>query len=685
MILKLRTHGSHSHIAIIKEDGFAKVTTEKNHEHELFLGEYGWEVEEADGHTHELDPYELDPQKVPDEEDERKVSEVIQFHKQAQEYDFQNKKNAEQSERFYCIDQWEGSDRKILEASDRAPLTIPISKAKMDVLCGTQRQNRTDIKCYPREGGDTRIGEILDICIKTVLDQNNWNQKESKIFRSSAAFGRGLCSVNYSRNKTIEGDIVIDEHPWRDVSFGPHEKEDLSDCEYMLVKKVISKTKVIQMWGEEKAKDVSPDYLSDRTDPDEVLHRVFGHQYSVSENKITVDSSNGSITLVDDFKKEYLALELWRKVYRKVYKITDDLMNEIGSINKSDKTKIESLGFKVWELDEQDIRITRTVGMKLMSDEIDDTLPRFDGQVNFAIVCAYGNKIGNKWWGKIYEVIDSQKELNKRSSQRIDLLNRASLFFWYYSDDTFDEIQERQFKEHASSPGAVIKGENYDQPPRAIQGPNVPEAVFKSELEAMKQMDIVMNISPEMQGFGGNDISGKAIQEKRKSNLVGNEHYFDNLDTMKIEVAKQTIGYMSKYWTPERFLRIIRAKQNSNPEFQVPYNPEDEEAIRTILSESSNILKYDIKAELSPQSPTTRSANFAIWSEINARTGGQIPLEFLLEISDLPEKRKFKAIIEGKKQAEAESENKKYEAQKYQSDMAAMSKMQTGGNQGAVP
>ena len=46
---------------------------------------------------------------------------------------------------------------------------------------------------------------------------------------------------------------------------------------------------------------------------------------------------------------------------------------------------------------------------------------------------------------------------------------------------------------------------------------------------------------------------------------------------------------------------------------------------------------------------------------------------------------KFKAIIEGKKEAEAASENKKYEAQKYQSDMAAMSKMQTGGNQGAVP
>lgn len=202
----------------------------------------------------------------------------------------------------------------------------------------------------------------------------------------------------------------------------------------------------------------------------------------------------------------------------------------------------------------------------------------------------------------------------------------------------------------------------------------------------MDSINRIMGINPEMQGFGGSDISGKAIIEKRRSGLVANEYLFDHMNMAKKALARRIVSYIQEVYDTDRIIRLLRNQQaqgNVNDQGVMMELQQDEMAIRTLLDEA-DLTKYDVVVEQSPYSPTVRSANFAVWLEA-AKQGMQIPPDFLIELSDLPDKNKYLQLIRGAQQQAAETEKGKQETEIKKTLIAAQSKQGGGTGQGLQP
>jgi len=83
----------------------------------------------------------------------------------------------------------------------------------------------------------------------------------------------------------------------------------------------------------------------------------------------------------------------------------------------------------------------------------------------------------------------------------------------------------------------------------------------------------------------------------------------------------------------------------------------------------SDLTKYDVVVDESPFNATMREANFVTWATI-ANNRPEIPIEFLLELSDLPKKDKLLAMITQRQQAEMAVEQGKQQTELQKTAMA---------------
>ena len=173
--------------------------------------------------------------------------------------------------------------------------------------------------------------------------------------------------------------------------------------------------------------------------------------------------------------------------------------------------------------------------------------------------------------------------------------------------------------------------------------------------------------------------------ERKRQALIGNEFLFDNLDAVKRKLGRILVALIQKHYTPERIMRIVENQNKRQPVSLggQPLESVDKEEVLSLLTES-DLTKYDIVVSQSPFSASMREANFAIWIEL-AKTRPEIPLDWLIELSDLPDKEKFKAILQEQMEAARAQEDKKYQTELAKTAMAKGLPMGGGGGGGGMP
>ncbi|GAF95621.1 unnamed protein product, partial [marine sediment metagenome] len=248
------------------EEGALEVPEEEEEEPTLELGDV--KVGEANGHTHKLRdlPEPKEPDKKPDNE---LAAEVVRQFREIHEYERASYEMALKAEGFYSgDDQWDKTIKNKLEGESRAALTINEIEPKMDLLSGYQRQNRMDIRYLPVEGSDARWADILNIVVKNIMTQNEFESEESEIFDDELIVGRGNINIDVDYDSNLDGDIIVERFPWQDVRYGPHEKKNLKDLEILTKDKWYSRSKVEQMWPE-KAERIDELFAVDEASPDQ--------------------------------------------------------------------------------------------------------------------------------------------------------------------------------------------------------------------------------------------------------------------------------------------------------------------------------------------------------------------------------------------------------------------------------
>lgn len=688
---KIDNRKAHYHIAYVKEDGSGVTAEAKDHQHQIFFQQAtqaitdpvtGQMLRQAssggimlspgeDGHTHNLTMEPIGSEKSDKKEkDEDIVTAVKMLWKQAKEIEKNAFKDAEEAEGFYTgKKQWKENQKKELENKQRAALTINEIEPKIDLLSGYQRQNRFDIKYLPTEGGDSKIGDILTALVKNLSEQCSFDHEETKIFEDETIVGRGNICVEIDYDKNIRGDIVISHTPWKNIRYGPHEKEDCSDLEYLTKEKWLSKGKISEIWPD-KASEIQKD-VDRMEDVADKKTQYPGQQYPKGEG--TVEGATIDPDFVDIIKKEYRVIECYRRKYDHVKVIVnqmDDFYDRADDWKDSDIKAVKDLdGFKVIPRLKMKIRKSVIAGETLLEDDISELFEDFN------IIPVYAKKRGNYFYGKIQAVKDTQREINKRHSQITDIINKVNAYGYFIDGETFETPKdEEDFKNNSSSAGFVAKVRDVNRIPKPTEGVKFPAEVANLlQLNSQKLREI-MNINPEMLGINSRAESGVAIAEKKRQGLVGNEFLFDNLALGKRRLGRLLIGLIQKLYTPERMVRIL---ENNHQEATLkiggqPITKYTREELIGLLKDA-DLSKYDVVVSESAYSPTQRQANFTVWAEM-AGKGFPIPPQVLIELSDLPDKEKVIEQIQQQQQQSQDMEKAKMQTEITKSQIAAQSR-----------
>jgi hypothetical protein len=678
----------HDHIAYLRKDGNGETSFDKEHFH--LISKDG--IEDSNGHNHQLDrPIPTKDIFKDESEDDLSVAiDTVRLWKISKDMDKENIDKAKESDKFYGSDQWKKTTREKLEGQDRAALTINEIESKIDFLSGYERQTRTDLRFFPVEGGDQKVADILTVLAKNITEQNDWEFERTEVFEDVLIAGRGFYNVYVSYDDNPEGDIIVEQYAWNGCTLGPHKRKSTKDCEYLTKHRWYSISDVKGMYPEkaDKIDRMITELNEDIENPDDMAehHTKPGEQYVLSDNKIPA-SWRGDLLNISD--KRIRVLEQWRKIYRGVHIIAnagDDFYLRADGWTKEDLARVRTIsGMRIIPKKLTKIRIVTVAGDVLLDDQKPAELAKDD----FHIITIYAKKRGNKWWGRIEGVKGMQREINKRHSQLIDILNKVATYGWFIEPDTFSKASEKEkFEKNSSSPGFIAEVNDLDKTPKQVEGVKFPVEIVQTILLDYNKMSSLMGLDPaifNLEKKTKQPESGIALIEKRRQGLVGNEFAFDNMALGDRKLGRLLVAMIQKHYTVKRMMRILDY-QATREQFEVggePYVPEMPEEIAQIqdpvqrqvayqkiinarkellegLLNNADLTKYDVVTGETVHSPTTKHANFIIWAEL-AKAGFPVPPLLLVDLSDLPEKEKAKKAIVGEMQRQSEQEKMKYD------------------------
>lgn len=630
-----------------------------------------WQVEEAEGHTHEIEEYEKrvrkDVVKDPSAENEAQktkptdteiVSEVIRQYRGCAQWEADAIARGHESYGFYHgKGQWTDEQREDLKKQDRACLTINEIAPAIRTLLSYQMEQRTDWKFRPVEGGDQRVGELADIVVKNITYKCGYDREETRAFKDAVIPGRGVLNISYDTSRSLRGDIFIDRLKWDDVLFGPHEREDADDCEVVCNIKWYSLERLKSEWGK-KAKDIQRDWdsLSDGTG----THTTYADdQYKHAKKDATL-----SPDIINLDKKELKLIECWRKYWKEstvVTYIPDEYVENITGWDEEDIKVLNTLdGASVVTKSLGYVRRTSVAGSTLLEDESPADIPPVEGRQDyFPFVPIYCEKDDRDWWGIVEIAKDPQRELNKRHSQTIDIVNKVATYGHFYDEQTFLEPADKErWLKNSAKPGFNQKVADANRPPKQTEGVKFPSELV--QLVQLSSQKITSLLNVVAQPYGANE-SGSALLQKQKLKLAGNEFLFENLTNARRREAKIILAYVQKYYTPERIYRLI---QNSADVDKAriggrPAAEYSEEEINRLL-ENQDLTSLDLVIDETQWSPTIRLANSLIMTEM--AKNGMVPPEVPIEMNDtIPRSVKDKviqAINDQKAAAKAEADQK---------------------------
>lgn len=697
MFVRLSKAQKHSHIAYQNPvTGEGQTSEDNGHSHQItFLQSIDpltdmpvtgdlTVVPHIDGHTHEIlaeIPVKL---KKPTDKDETVVSTVKALFKAAKEDEDDSRKSAEESEKFYRggKGQWKDADVSKLEGEDRPALTFTEIEDKIDLLSGYQRQNRLDIRYFPTEEGDARVADIYTAIVKNIHEQCNYDHEETKAFDDELIVGRGLLHTYIDYDDDIQGTIKTERFPWMDGIFGPHEKENLDDCEHQHKARWFSKAKCKQMWPE-KAKNIEATF--DLFDSDRKLKGYPSDQYSHPDKEVPV-VGGADPDYINIARKEIRVIESTYKEYEQVVVLSIPEFDDYIAVQGWKKEDIAAAK-TIPGISAINRKITRyrvsTIGGDILLDDY------YSDIEDFTLTPIYAKKRGNYWWGKIEAVKDPQREINKRRSQMADITNRMAGRIRYYDDTTFsDQKEEAKFKKNSAKAGFMAKIADTSKPP--IVEPGVP---FPTDLANMIQLDSekirgMMNVNVAMLGQAGNNVSGVALANSQRQGVLGNEFLYDNLSLAKRRLGRLYLPMIQKVYTPERIMRLIENRIQKEPveiggqkyDAQNPMDQQTKDAITTILK-SNDVGKYDVVVGEMQMSPSMRLAYFSMFSEMAGR-GLPIPPQMIIKLSPLPEKEKQEALAAIGQQMEQQAAQEKM---KYDTEIKKTILSKTAGQPGSMP
>jgi hypothetical protein len=520
-----------------------------------------------------------------DADGDPRISEAIEFLRQAAEADTTNRAEALDDVRFAAGDQWpvEIQNSRNLEA--RPCLTINKVDAYVRQICNQQRQQRPRIKCQGMNNEtDAKMAEIITGICRHVEVNSNADHAYDTAFDFAVRMGWGYWRIttDYVRPDSFDQEIYIKpiDNPFT-VYFDPNSvAPDGSDAEKCLITVVMAKENFRKMYPD--ADDGGS--FSARGTGDSNSEWVTKHDIRIAEYFYTrIESTH--LVLLSDGTSAY----------------EDELPNsevmDMAGIYEVSRRKTFRKSIKWCKVTAMEVLEEGTWAGKYIP-----VVPTYGQQ------CVVDNK--RKKFGLVRMAKDPQRMYNFWQTSMTESVALAPKAKWIMAEGQ-DENHEQEWASANNTSYAYLRYKQTDingqpAPPPIRQVPEQPPAgIMAASQSITADLQAVVGIFDPSQLPQGN-VSGKALNGQQMQVDMTNFHYYDNLTRSIAHTGRIILDLIPKIYSAERVMRIIG--DDGKPEL-VTVNQrtgkQDEDGVDEILN-NVTVGEYDVVMETGPGYNTKR-------------------------------------------------------------------------------
>lgn len=605
-------------------------------------------------------------------------------------------REAREDFRFRDGKQWTEEEEQILHEELRPVLTFNLTKSSVDLIMGMNEDNKINHRAQPFEPSDSFLCEVLNDLSDYFKESNDFSIEEDGALESAAICGRGFVGIDFAPDPRKFGEIQINQIdiPVHEVHFDPAARRpNLEDASYIVWDRWMNKEdfkirfpkvgekKMKQLLTNEKHYGINSDPMSDD-----------GIPMSDPEN---VDYDRPMETDIDFFDRaanmiRIVHMEYW-EYYERYYVFNPEAgeFEEIGHCPTEEEKAAFLEEFKE-EMTCETMYDKRVRWLQYTGNEIlyDDLAPLPYPGFSIVPVIAYRDvsKRSVNHFGIVRLMKDPQREVNKRWSQALNMLNQQVQPGVYAETDAFvDESQALQSMKVAGDITWVNSGALTGGKIKERTVPTFPNAPMQMEQFSQDIMKKITGINPDLLGQDrGRQEPGVVVRLRQQQGMTLLKPLFRNFNQMKKELFKRQLAIIMNYMPDGQILRVLGGNEqyHIDPESGVIVDLssaiQDEETgevqgfqLEAELRDVRN-LEYNVAAEEAPGNMTKRMLELQGLIEMSEML--PVPPDQIIEKLDVSasDKRKWLDYIEGQQQAEqqAQEEQMQLEVQFKEREMA---------------
>lgn len=247
--------------------------------------------------------------------------------------------------------------------------------------------------------------------------------------------------------------------------------------------------------------------------------------------------------------------------------------------------------------------------------------------------------------GMVEDLIDPQREKNKRRSVEIDMVSKLSNGGWMVHEDALTPENWIRHKRFSSTPGYTMKWKG-DTEPKQIQPSASPVAHERLEKNADEDMRKISGINESALGELDRVQSGRAIEARQKQAVIAIQLYMDNFARSKSLLGAKRLELIQNHYTEERIYRVL-GEDGKYSQVVINRQQQDPSGGAMRILGDVTLGKYTAVVDQAPMSATFASAQFDEMMQLMEKMGPiiqqQLPMfaDLVIDMSTLPRKQEW--------------------------------------------
>lgn len=571
-----------------------------------------------------------------------------------------------------CIDflegkQWSAEELAAAALEDRPTLTLNKIAPLIRLVLGYHRNNRVDAKYLPThdESSSEAIATILTRVAKQISSGCNEPYVDTEVFLDGLSCARGYYDFRLGFEKNDFGDIycrakdpfTIRPDPDADT-YDPDDPfsvgwgfifdsrwANIDEIEFHFGKNVSSLIEPLVRSSGYRG-GIPSDMLD--TIGEVTPWRTFAGQQDVGG---IYSMENYIANAVDPYRKNIRLVECQHKI-RVMQRNIVDLETGDREPIPTNFTDEQVQKILMWAAEryasrgkESPLRVEWRPTLRVRWTSMVGDIIIYDNwspYESFTVVPFFPYWRRGKTRGAIDDLIDPQREINKRRSSQIDILERVAHSGWMWHKDAMDEEEKEKIELHGGAAGINLEWKGSPgMEPKRIEPGTMPSAIKELEASATLDLKEIAGINDSALGQVDRVQSGRAIEARQKQSVLGLESYMDNMRRTKLLCGRKKLEMIQNHYTEPRLFKI----QGENSQWSTMLINQ-----RQVTGEILNdvtIGRYNVEVDETSLSATYLNAQFEELLTLVEKGVLPIPMvqDILVDLSSAPQKELIKVRL----------------------------------------